>query len=78
MTADAEAHEEERWQRLNRESQREMAEGAAEAGLAAPAHHHAVKPAFLGEQERKLFGAGSEMNLAVRVGALKHYRERGT
>jgi hypothetical protein len=73
MSADAEAHEGERWQRMRRDAQREAADGG---DAAAPSHHHAVKPAFLGEQERALFGAESAMNLAERVGALKHYRER--
>jgi len=75
MAADAAAHEDERWHRLRCEAQRDSAD--VDVG-AAPAHHHAVKPAFLGEQERALFGADSAMNLAERVGALKHYRERGT
>ena len=78
MSADALTHEDERWQRLRHDTLREAADGSARDGADAPSHHHAVKPSFLGDQERALFGADSAMNLSERVGALKHYRERGT
>ena len=80
MSMDAELHEDERWQRLRREAAREAADASLEQH--APAHHHAEKPSFLGEKERELFG-GTEggpggMSMAERVGARKHFQQRGS
>ncbi len=81
MTSNAEEHEDARWQRLRRESARDAADASLEAH--APAHHHTEKPAFLGHQERELFGSGAAdgggggMTMAERVGARKHFQQRG-
>jgi hypothetical protein len=69
MAADAEAHEEQRWERHR----------AAPPEAAAPLTHHSEKPAFLEQQEQQLFGTRGDASvgaLAERVGARKHYRER--
>ena len=80
MSMDAELHEDDRWQRLRHEAAREAADASLEQH--APAHHHAEKPSFLGDKERELFG-GTEggpagMSMAERVGARKHFQQRGT
>jgi len=80
MSMDAELHEDERWQRLRREAAREAGDASIEQH--APAHHHTEKPSFLGEKERELFGGTeggpSGMSMAERVGARKHFQQRGT
>ena len=81
MAADASDHDAERWKRLRAEAQRTSADASLEQH--APSHHHSVKPQFLGEQERQLFGAssrddGAQGALADRIGTRKHFQERGT
>ena len=80
MSMDAELHEDERWQRLQREAVREAGDASLEQH--APAHHHTEKPSFLGEKERELFGGTeggpSGMSMAERVGARKHFQQRGS
>lgn len=80
MSTDAELHEDERWQRLRREAAREAADASMEQH--APAHHHTEKPSFLGEKERELFGGTDGgpggMSMAERVGARKHFQQRGS
>jgi hypothetical protein len=78
MTADASNHDAERWNRLKAEAQRTSTDASLEQH--APSHHHSVKPQFLGDQERQLFGSrddGAQGALAERIGARKHYQERG-
>lgn len=77
MSANADLHEEERWQRLRREAARDAADQSTVQH--APAHHHSEKPAFLDQKERELFGAGAAAAdaLADRVGARKHFQQRG-
>ena len=79
MAADADAHDTERWNRLHRDAQRSGGDVSLEQH--APTHHHSEKPAFLSEQETKLFGArgpdGGDA-LAERVGARKHFNQRET
>jgi hypothetical protein len=77
MSADAQDHEDGRWQRLRREAARDAADASMEQH--APAHHHSEKPAFLDQKERELFGSGTADAdaLADRVGARKHFQQRG-
>lgn len=79
MSADADAHDMQRWNRVQLEAQRPSGDVSLEQH--APSHHHSLKPQFLGEQEKLMFGGnhggdGDATALADRIGARKHFQQR--